>query len=83
MTDVIANLFIDVHPSNANLTSFIDGNCILIASTVSVYSLWQMLGRVLADESTSVLRIALYDHSTSRFEIAFHGMQTNTHPNIR
>jgi len=43
MTDVIANLFLDVHQSKAKLSIFLDGNCFVIASTVSVYFLQQML----------------------------------------
>jgi len=42
MADVIATLFVDVHPSTAKLTSFLDGNWNLIAFTVSKYSLRQM-----------------------------------------
>jgi hypothetical protein len=74
MTDVIAILFGDVHPSKAKLTLFVHGNCFLIASTVSVYSLWQILLRVLADGNTNVLRDALYDRRSSRFDIAFQGI---------
>jgi len=83
MTDVIANLFVEVHPSKAKLTLFLVGNCFLIASTVSEYSLRQMLLRVLADGSTSLLRNALYDRRSSRFDIAFHGIWAETNPNIR
>jgi len=74
MTDVIANLFVNVHPSKAKLTLFLDGNCFLIASTVSVYSLWLILLRVLADSNTNSLRNALYDGRNLRFDIAFHGI---------
>jgi len=74
MTDAISNLFVDVHPSNAKLTLFLEGNCFLIASTLSEYSLWQMLLRVLVDGSTSLPRNALNEHLSSRFDIAFHGM---------
>jgi hypothetical protein len=52
MTDVMANFFIDVHLSKAKLPLFGDGNFFLIASTVSAYSLWQMLLRVVADGNT-------------------------------
>jgi len=83
MTNVMANLFIDVHLSNAKLTWFLDGNCFLIVSTVSVYSLRQMLLRVLADGSTSFFCNALYDHQSSRFDIAFHGIWAETNLNIR
>jgi hypothetical protein len=61
MTDIIANLFVDVHPSKAKLTLFLDGNCFLIASTASLDSLGQILLRVLADGNTNWLRNALYD----------------------
>jgi len=61
MTDVMVNLFVDVHPSKAKLTLFRNGNCFLIASIVSEYSLRQMLLRVVADGSTRSSRNALYD----------------------
>jgi len=83
MTDVMANLFVDVHRSKAKQTSFRNGNCFLIASTVSAYSLWQMLLRVVADGSTRSSRDALYDHCTSRFDIAFQGICAETNPNMR
>jgi len=73
MTNVMANLFVDVHPSKAKLTLFLDGYYFLIAFTVSEYSLRQMLIRVLADSRTRSLRSALYDRRSSRFDIAFHG----------
>jgi len=60
MTVVIANLFLDVPLSKAKFTLFLDGNCFLIASTGSVYSLQQILLRVLADGDTNSLRNALY-----------------------
>ena len=74
MTDIIANLFGDVHPSKAKLTLFLAGNCFLIASTVSDISLWQILLRVLADGNTDLVRNALYARRSSMFDIAFHGM---------
>jgi hypothetical protein len=74
MTDIIAKLFVDVHPSKAQLTLFLDGNFFLIASTVSVYSLRQILLRVLADGKTYSLRNALYDRRNWRFDIAFHAI---------
>jgi len=74
MTDVMARLFVDVHPSKAKLTLCRDGNCFLIASTVSGYSLQQILLRVVADGSTRSLRIASYDGRSSRFGIAFRGI---------
>jgi len=52
MTNFMDNLFVDVHLSEAQLTLFLDGNCYLIASTVSVYSLPQMFLIVLADRTT-------------------------------
>jgi len=83
MTDVMANLFVDAHPSKAKLTLFRDGNCFLIASTVSAYSLQQMLLRVVADGSTRSSRNALYDRRSSRFDIAFYGIWAETNPNMR
>jgi len=74
MTDVIATLFIDGHLSKAKLTLFLDGNCFLIASTVSVYSIWKMLLRVLADASINSHSNGLHDHYSSRFDIGFHGI---------
>jgi len=58
MTEVMSTLFVVVHPSKAKLPLFHDGNCFLIACTVSAYSLWQMLLRVEADGSTKSLRKA-------------------------
>jgi len=83
MTDVMASLLVDVHPFKAKLTLFCDGNRFLIASTVSAYSLRQMLLRVVADRSTSSLRNALYDGRSSRFDIALQGIWAETNPNIR
>jgi len=83
MTHVMASLFIDVHPSKAPVTLCLNGNCILIASTVGEYSLWQVLLRVLADSSTSPLSNAIYDCHSSRFHIVFHGIWAETNPNMR
>jgi hypothetical protein len=47
----MANFFVDDQVAKAKLTLFRDGNFFLIASTVSAYSLWQMLLRVVADGS--------------------------------
>jgi len=74
MTDIIASLLVDVHPSNAELTLFRGGNCFLIASTVSAYSLWQVLPSVVADGSTKSLQNHLYERRNSRFDLAFHGI---------
>ena len=74
MTDDIANLIVDVQRSKAKLTLFLDGNCLLIASTVSVYSLRQILLRVLVDGNTNLLCNALYDQHSSRYDIDFHGI---------
>jgi len=83
MTNIIANLFVDVHPSKAKLTLFLDGNCFLIAFTVSVYSLRQILLRVLADGYTKSLHNALYDRRSTRFDFVFHGIWAETKPNMR
>ena len=83
MTDVIANLFVDVHPTKAKLTLFLDGSCFLIASIGSVYTLPRVLLRVLADGNTSSLWNALYDRCNLRFDIAFHGICAKTKPNMR
>ena len=74
MTDVIANLFVDVHASTGRLTLFLDGNRFLIVSTVSEYSLRQMLLKVLADGSLSSPRNALNDRHSARSDIAFHAL---------
>jgi len=79
----MASLIVDVHPSKAKLTLFRNGNCFLIASMVSAYSLRQMLMRVVVDGSTRSSRNALYDRRCSRFDIAFHGIYAETIPNMR
>jgi hypothetical protein len=83
MTDLIASLFVDVHPLKAKLTLFLDGKCFLIVSTVSVYSLRQILLRVLADGNTNSFRNVLYDCCSSRFDVGFHGICAETKPNMR
>jgi hypothetical protein len=65
MTDVMASLFVDVHPSKAKLTLFSIGKYFLIACTVSEYSLRQMLLTVVVDGRTSSLGNALYDRRSS------------------
>jgi len=82
MTDVMANVLVDVHPSKAKLTFFLDRICFLIAFTVSEYSLRQMLLSVLADGSTTSLRNAFDDHCSLRIDIAFLGIWAETNPNI-
>jgi len=67
-------MFADVFPSKAKLTSFLDGNYFLIASTVSHYSFRQMLLSMLPDGSTNSLFNALYDRRSSRFDFVFHGI---------
>jgi hypothetical protein len=74
MTHIMATMFVDVHPSEAKLTVFRDGNCFLIASTVSPYSIQQMLLRVAADGSNILSCNALYDLCSSRFVIVFQGI---------
>ena len=74
MTDVVAEWFIDVHTCQAKLDSFLDGNCFLIASTVSEYSQWQMMLRVLADGNTSV------SNSSNHLECFRVGVGTGTEP---
>jgi len=83
MTDGIANLFVDVHPSKSNVSLILYGNCFWIASTISVYSLRHMVLRVLADGNTNSFRNALYDHSSSRLDIAFHGLCSKMKLNMR
>ena len=79
----MANLFVDVHPSKTKLTLFRTGNCFLIASSVSAYSLQQMLLRVIADGSTRSSCNAWYDRRSSRFDTVFDGICAETNPNMR
>jgi len=83
MTDVMASLYVDVHPSTAKQNLFRDSNSFLIASTVSAYFLRQMLLCVLADSMTWLSRNDPYDRRSSRFDIAFHGISAETNPNMR
>jgi len=72
MTDDMVSLLVDIHPSNAKLTLFHDGNCFSIASTVSADCLWEMLSRLISDGSTRLLGNAAYDHFSSRFDTAYY-----------
>jgi hypothetical protein len=83
MTDFMGSLFVDVQQSKGKLTLFRIGNCFLIASTVSAYSLRQMLLRVVVDGTTRLLRNALYERRSTRFDIALHGICAETNPNMR
>ena len=83
MTDKMANLFVDVQPSNAILTLFFVGNCFLIATIVREYSLCQIILRVLAKGSTKLGCKVLNVHRNSRFVIAVHGICGETNPNIK
>jgi len=83
MTEVMASLFVEVHPSKAKQTLFRNGNYFLIASTVSAYSLRQMLIWVVADGRTRSACNALYDCRNSGFDVAFQGMGAETNPNMR
>ena len=74
MTDIIADLVLNVHLSKAQLTSFLDCNFFLNASTVSEYSLPQMLLSKLTDDSTNSLCNGLYNGHRSRFRIGLHGI---------
>jgi hypothetical protein len=74
ITDVIASLLIDLHPSKAKLTLLHHGNCFLIASIVNEFSLWQMGLRVEADGTTRSLCDALYHHQNYRFDMLFDGI---------
>jgi len=82
MTDIMAGLFGDVHASKAKPTLLRDSKCLLIASTVSAYSLRQMLLRVVADGRTRSSRNALYDRCSSGLDIAFNGLWAETNPNM-
>jgi len=82
MTDVMVSLLVDVHSSKAKQTSFDDGNCFVIASTVSVYSLQQMWLRVVADGSTRSLLNASYDRRSLGFDTARQGISADTNSNM-
>jgi len=81
MTDFMASLFVDVHPFKDKVTLFCKGNCFLIASTVSAYSLRQMLLRVVADGRTRLSRNALFYCRSSIFDTMFYGLCAETNPN--
>jgi len=83
MTNIMTSLFVDVHQSNAKPALFRTSNCFLIASTLSVNSLRQMLLRVIADCMTRSSHNALCDRRSSRFDTAFHGICDETHANMR
>jgi hypothetical protein len=83
MNEVMGNLLVDIHLSKAKLTLFRTGNCFLIASTVSAYSLLQILLMVVADGSIRSSRNALYNRRRSTFDIAFHGIYSEKNPNMR
>ena len=83
MTDVMASLCFEVHPSKAKLTLFRNGNCFLIATTVSAYSLRQMLLKVVVDGMSRSLHNAIYDRHSLKFDISFHGMCPETNLNMR
>ena len=55
MTDIMASPCVDFHLSNAKLSSLWAGNCLLIASTVSQFSIWHMMVRVVVDGPTRLL----------------------------
>jgi len=83
LTDVMANLVVKVHPSQFQLTLFLDGYSFLIASTVSGYSLLQILLSMMRDSSTNLLRNGLYDHPSSSFVIMFHRISAETNLYMR
>jgi hypothetical protein len=74
MTGVMASLLVDVYPSGAKLTLFVDGNCFLMASTFSLYSLQRMLFTMLVDRSSYSLGKASHDGCSSMHNTAFHGI---------
>jgi len=78
----MATLSVDIHLSKAILTSSIHRNCIIIASTISDYSLRQMLLKVLTDGSTSSHHTASFDRSNCRFDNPFHGILAESNPNM-
>jgi len=83
MTDIISNLVVDVHPSGAKVTWFLEGNCVLIASSVAVYFHRQMLLTILADGSTNSLRDVLYNYCNSRYNTVLHEIEAEVNANMR
>ena len=82
MTDIMASVLVDVHLSKAKLTLDRDGNCLIIASTVTDHCLRGMLLRVVVDGSMRSLRNALYDCRSSIFDKAFQAMWAKPKPNL-
>jgi len=74
----MAHSFVDLLPSEAKLNIFLDGNCFLIASTVTEYFLQQILVRVLADGSIRLLCNAFYDRRSSMFDVVLDGIWAET-----
>jgi hypothetical protein len=74
MTNIMASLLVDLHPSKFKLTVYHDGNFVFIPSTVSGYCLLQMFLKIVVGGSTSLQRDAAYDRRISTFDIAFHGL---------
>jgi len=60
-----------------------DSDCFIFASTVSAYSLWQTLLRVLAPSSTRSSHNTLYDRCSSTFHVVFHEIWAVTYLNMR
>jgi hypothetical protein len=83
MTDVIVNLFVDVHLYKANLTLFRTSNGLLIAFSASEYSLQQMLPTVVADNSTRSSGNAVFLRHSSRFDIKFQAIYAELNSNTR
>jgi hypothetical protein len=81
MTNVMARLFLDVQPSKAKQSLYLDGNCFLVAPTINEHSLGPMLISAIADGSTCWQRKALYGCRSSRLDIAFHRIWAETNPN--
>jgi len=73
MTDVMANLFVDVHPFRAELTWLHDCNSIWIESTISEYFLRLILLCVLVAGKADSLRNTVYDLLGSGLRIVFPG----------
>jgi hypothetical protein len=73
VTDVIFNLFVEVHPCKSPLALLLDGNYFLIPSCVGKYTHWHILPNVLADSNTISLCSALYNCHSWRVDIALCG----------
>jgi len=79
----MVGLFVDLHLSKAERSTFRDGNCFLIASKARAYFIRQMLLRAVADGSNRSSCNVLCDRRSSWYDLALHGLWFKTNPNMR